>query len=203
MWFGDDYIVPHSGSSACFRRAKCRLIINLWENRTRVYDRDDPRKFTTCEGSIVVGAYSAFTVIDTDEQRATAGVIFRPGGAFPFLDLPATELQDRSASLCRSMGSPGCFRITRATSRRAFARSKDSKFSSTHFFSASMLRLSQRILPCLSPSRISDSARLRPDLFRHRSDWSQRSPFHPAFFAAGRPDAEIVLPRAAFPESFA
>jgi AraC-like DNA-binding protein len=103
MWFGDDYVVPFRLERVLPTGEMC-LIINLWENRTRVYNSDDPRKFTTCEGLIVVGAYSAFTVIDTDEQRATAGVIFRPGGAFPFMDLPATELQDRGASLSALWG---------------------------------------------------------------------------------------------------
>lgn len=98
MWFGDDYVVPHA-LERVLPTGEMALIINLWENRTRVYNADDPRKFNTFEGSIVVGAYSAFTVIDTDEQRATAGVAFRPGGAFPFLGLPAGELQDANASL--------------------------------------------------------------------------------------------------------
>jgi AraC-like DNA-binding protein len=98
MWFGDDYVVPHA-LERVLPTGEMALIINLWENRTRVYHADDPRKCNTFEGSIVVGAYSAFTVIDTDEQRATAGVVFRPGGAFPFLGLPAGELQDANASL--------------------------------------------------------------------------------------------------------
>src|ERR1700722_5924317 len=98
MWFGDDYVVPHR-LERVLPTGDMALIINLWENRTRVYNADDPRKCKTFEGSIVVGAYSAFTVIDTDEQRATAGVTFRPGGAFPFLGLPAGELQDSNASL--------------------------------------------------------------------------------------------------------
>jgi AraC-like DNA-binding protein len=103
MWFGDDYIAPHALERVLPTGEMC-LIINLWEDRTRVYNANDPRKFTTYEGSIVVGAYSAFTVIDTDEQRATAGVVFRPGGAFPFLRLPAGELQDSNASLSALWG---------------------------------------------------------------------------------------------------
>jgi hypothetical protein len=103
LWFGDDYIVPHS-LERVLPTGEISLIINLWENRTRVYDRDDPRKFTTCDGCIVAGAYSEFTVIDTDEQRATAGVVFRPGGALPFLGLPAAKLQDTGVSLADLWG---------------------------------------------------------------------------------------------------
>ena len=103
MWFGDDYVVPHS-LERILPTGEMSLIINLWENRTRVYDASDSRKFKTFDGSIVAGAYSAFTVIDTDEQRSTAGVVFRPGGAFPFLGLPAGELQDSNASLADLWG---------------------------------------------------------------------------------------------------
>src|SRR5580698_7780286 len=103
MWFGDDYIAPHSLERVLPTGDMC-LIINLWENRTRVYNPADPRKFTSYEGSIVVGAYSGFTVIDTREQRSTAGVVFRPGGAFPFLGLPAGELQDNNTSLSTLWG---------------------------------------------------------------------------------------------------
>ncbi len=98
VWFGDDYVVPHA-LERVLPTGEMSLIINLWENRTRVYNSEDPRKCQTYDGSIVAGAYSAFTVIDTDEQRSTAGVVFRPGGAFPFLGLPAGELQDSNASL--------------------------------------------------------------------------------------------------------
>ncbi|MBV9887518.1 MAG: AraC family transcriptional regulator, partial [Acidobacteria bacterium] len=98
MWFGDDYIVPHA-LERVLPTGEMSLIINLWENRTRVYNAQDTRKCQTFDGSIVAGAYSAFTIIDTEEQRSTAGVVFRPGGAFPFLGLPAGELQDANASL--------------------------------------------------------------------------------------------------------
>jgi AraC-like DNA-binding protein len=124
MWFGDDYVVPYRLERVLPTGEMC-LIINLWEDRTRVYNSDDPRKLTTCEGSIVVGAYSAFTVIDTDEQRATAGVIFRPGGAFPFLDLPATELQDRGAPLSDLWGRQATSELRE---QLLAARSPEAKF---------------------------------------------------------------------------
>jgi hypothetical protein len=75
------------------------LIVNLYEDRTRVYDREDVSKCQTLCGSIVCGAYSEFAVIDTAEQRSTVGVAFKPGGAFPFFKLPAEELQDTDVAL--------------------------------------------------------------------------------------------------------
>ncbi len=43
-------------------------------------------------GSLMVGAYSEYMVIDTACQAAVMGISFKPGGASPFLKLPASEL---------------------------------------------------------------------------------------------------------------
>ncbi len=153
MWFGDDYIVPHS-LERVLPTGEISLIINLWENRTRVYDRDDPREFTTCDGCIVAGAYSAFTVIDTDEQRATAGVVFRPGGAFPFLGLPAAKLQDTSASLADLWGRQAASELREQLLAAHTASAEIHKFSSVRCSAGSRRRPSRRILPSRSPSKI-------------------------------------------------
>jgi AraC-like DNA-binding protein len=98
LWFGDDYIVPHA-LERVLPTGDMSLIINLYEDRTCVYDSLDHRKYKTHNGAILVGAYSQFTVIDTAEQRSTMGAVFKPGGAFPFFKLPAGELQDTDVSL--------------------------------------------------------------------------------------------------------
>ena len=56
MWFGADYIVPHT-LERVLPTGDMSLIINLHEDRTRIYDADDPRKYKTLNGAIVVGAY--------------------------------------------------------------------------------------------------------------------------------------------------
>ena len=68
------------------------LVVNLNEDRTRIYDRNDFNRYQTLNGCIVAGAQSEFFVIDTAEQLTVAGVQFKPGGAFPFFDPPADEL---------------------------------------------------------------------------------------------------------------
>jgi len=108
MWFGDDYIVPHA-LERVLPTGDMSLIINLYEDRTRVYDSQDFSKYKTLNGAIVVGAYSEFTVIDTAEQRSTMGVVFKPGGAFPFFKLPAGELQDTDVSLDTLWGAEARF----------------------------------------------------------------------------------------------
>ena len=98
MWFGDDYTAPHA-LERVLPTGEMSLIINLYEDRTRMYDPQDLSKCKTLSGSIVVGAYSEYGVIDTAEQRSTMGAVFKPGGAFPFFKLPAGELQDTDVSL--------------------------------------------------------------------------------------------------------
>jgi AraC-like DNA-binding protein len=98
IWSSDDYVVPHV-LERVLPTGEMSLIINLHEDRTRVYDPDDVTKCRTLSGSIVVGASSRFGVIDTVEQLSTMGIVFKPGGAFPFFKLPAGELQDTDVSL--------------------------------------------------------------------------------------------------------
>jgi AraC-like DNA-binding protein len=104
MWYGADYLVPHA-LERVLPTGGMSLIINLHEDQTRVYDRNDVSKYRTLGGAIVTGASSEFAVIDTAEQRSTVGVAFKPGGAFPFFPLPAGELQDSDVSLAALWGA--------------------------------------------------------------------------------------------------
>jgi len=54
MWFGDDYIVPYR-LERVLPTGDISLIINLYEDRTRVYDPNNPSKFQTLGGAILVG----------------------------------------------------------------------------------------------------------------------------------------------------
>jgi len=75
------------------------LVINLREDQARVYDRRDTSQFQTTRGAILVGVQSEFFVLDTAEQRSVIGVHFKPGGAFPFFNLPAGEFHNQHLSL--------------------------------------------------------------------------------------------------------
>lgn len=75
------------------------VVINLRDDGLRVYDRDDPERHRAFGDSLIVGPHSAFTIIDTASQASLLGIHFRPGGAFPFLDLPADALHNDHAPL--------------------------------------------------------------------------------------------------------
>ncbi|MFL5692257.1 MAG: DUF6597 domain-containing transcriptional factor [Ktedonobacteraceae bacterium] len=75
------------------------LVVNLREDTLRVYDRQHHDQFQSFRGCMLSGMHTEFSVIDTACQAAIMGVHFKPGGAFPFLSLPASELRDTHVSL--------------------------------------------------------------------------------------------------------
>ncbi len=75
------------------------LVINLREDTLRVYDRQHHDQFQSFRGGLISGAHSEFIVLDTTCLASIIGIHFKPGGAFPFLTLPAGELHDEIVSL--------------------------------------------------------------------------------------------------------
>jgi len=75
------------------------LLINLHENELRIYDPAKPERCKRFSGAVVSGTHSGPFVIDPRELVSIIGVHFRPGGAFPFLGTPASELADAHVDL--------------------------------------------------------------------------------------------------------
>jgi AraC-like DNA-binding protein len=75
------------------------LVINLHEDEFRIYDAADEERCRRLSGAIVSGAYRRSFVIDTLEHASVVGVHFRPGGAAPFLGVPAGDLADAHIDL--------------------------------------------------------------------------------------------------------
>lgn len=82
------------------------LVINLRDDEIRIYDPSHPDRCTRYSGAVLSGTYSRFFVIDPLQHASILGVHFRPGGAFPFLGLPAGELADAHADLEALWGAP-------------------------------------------------------------------------------------------------
>jgi AraC-like DNA-binding protein len=74
--FRFERILPQPGSG---------LIINLLEDETRVYSDDAERRCERSPGAVFSGQFTRSFVIDSAEQLAVMGVVFRPGGACAFL----------------------------------------------------------------------------------------------------------------------
>jgi AraC-like DNA-binding protein len=105
LWLYDGYTQAHA-KERILPSGEMELVINLIDDQTRLYDPDDIERCRTLRGALVFGAHSQYQVIDTAEQASVIGVHFRPGGAFPFLRMPAGELRDTSLSLETLWGAP-------------------------------------------------------------------------------------------------
>jgi AraC-like DNA-binding protein len=55
--------------------------------------------------SLLIGIRSRFAMIDTAKLRSAMGVVFRPGGMHPFLNMPADAFHDKNVSLDLIWGS--------------------------------------------------------------------------------------------------
>jgi AraC-like DNA-binding protein len=80
------------------------LVINLRDDEIRIYDGARPAVSERFTGTVVSGAYGRCFGIDTAEHALVMGAHFRPGGAFPFLGMPADELADAHVDLATLWG---------------------------------------------------------------------------------------------------
>lgn len=65
----------------------------------QVYKPDQTEAFATCTESWWVGLWSTYHVVDWPPAVQFFGVHFKPGGAYPFLRLPLSELHNQVVSL--------------------------------------------------------------------------------------------------------
>ena len=75
------------------------LAINLRQNELRFYDSEYPSNYSRLSGAVVSGASGHGFTPDAGEEVFIVGVHFKPGGAFPFLGLPAGDLADNHVDL--------------------------------------------------------------------------------------------------------
>jgi AraC-like DNA-binding protein len=80
------------------------MVFNLCDDEIRIYGPAHHDRCTRFSGAVVSGAYSSFFVIDPLQHASIIGVHFRPGGAFPFLGVPAGELADTHVDLATLWG---------------------------------------------------------------------------------------------------
>jgi AraC-like DNA-binding protein len=79
------------------------LVINLRQNELRFYDAERPENCSRFSGAVVSGAHRSR--FEPTEETFIIGVHFKPGGAFPFLGLPAGDLADTHVDLETLWGS--------------------------------------------------------------------------------------------------
>ena len=82
------------------------LAINLREDELSFYDAERPESCSRFSGAVVSGAHGRSFMPEATEVVSIIGVHFKPGGAFPFLGLPASDLADTHVNLETVWGPP-------------------------------------------------------------------------------------------------
>ncbi|HET6805007.1 MAG TPA: helix-turn-helix domain-containing protein [Frateuria sp.] len=81
-----------------------QLIINLFEDQTRVYTDDAERRCLASPGSVLGGPRLCSQIIDTAEQIRVMGVVFRPGGAGALTGEDMAAIAERDVDLAGLFG---------------------------------------------------------------------------------------------------
>lgn len=87
IWLYSGYSVPHK-QERLMPTGTMELVLDL-----------------TLRIAVLAGVHSRPTVIETGTEMQILGVHFRPGGAFPFLGMPASELHNETVPLEAIWGS--------------------------------------------------------------------------------------------------
>jgi AraC-like DNA-binding protein len=93
FWYWDANTLSHA-KERLLPDGSMTLVFNLGQDQIRLFDPCDMSKFSTLRGHTFSGAHSGFFVVDTENMVNTVGIHFKPGGAFPFLTMPASDLSD-------------------------------------------------------------------------------------------------------------
>jgi len=81
-----------------FPMPSLHLMVNLG-NPFRVYKPDQTKVFATCTESWSVGLWSTYHIVEWPLNVQFYGIHFKAGGAYPFLQLPLSELHNEVLSL--------------------------------------------------------------------------------------------------------
>jgi AraC-like DNA-binding protein len=78
--------------------ASSNLMVNL-SHPFQVYEPDQAEPFITCTDSWWVGVWSTYHVVDYPLNFRFFGIHFKPGGTYPFLQVPLSELNGQVVPL--------------------------------------------------------------------------------------------------------
>jgi AraC-like DNA-binding protein len=98
FWIYENYGGEHQ-RERILPSATFELVINVRDDEIRIYDPVSTSEYRRFAGALISGPYAGSFVSDMAEEVSFVGVHFRPGGAFPFLGLPAQELADNHVDL--------------------------------------------------------------------------------------------------------
>jgi AraC-like DNA-binding protein len=98
LWYSEGSPGPHA-YERLLPNGESSIVIDLREQPVCIYDGQDIAKFDSYAPAIFCGARTDCFVIDTSRQERVIGIQFQPGGAYPFLRMPACEVADTTCEL--------------------------------------------------------------------------------------------------------
>ena len=98
FWYFDGYMPEHR-TERVLPEGSFELVINLRNEPHHTFDPISLKPRRDYRNAWISGTQSGYLVIDTAPYSSMIGVHFKPGGAAPFLGIPASELTDRVEEL--------------------------------------------------------------------------------------------------------
>jgi AraC-like DNA-binding protein len=104
IWCSEGFDGEHERERLLPNGESC-IVFDLRDQPVRIYDANaiddagNAGKFITYAPAIFCGSRTDCFVIETSRQERVIGIQFRPGGAFPFLAMPASEVANATYSL--------------------------------------------------------------------------------------------------------
>ena len=98
FWLYEGYEGQHK-TERILPTGTLELVINLRQNELLFHDDERPQNYSRFSGAVVSGAHGRSFAPHNTEEVCIIGVHFKPGGAFPFLGLPAGDLADTHVDL--------------------------------------------------------------------------------------------------------
>jgi AraC-like DNA-binding protein len=98
LWYSEGLQGTHA-RERLLPNGESGIVFDLRERPSRIFNPDDPCEWETYSPAVFCGARTDYFLLDTSQQERVIGIQFRPGGAFPFLGMPASEVAHRTYSL--------------------------------------------------------------------------------------------------------
>jgi AraC-like DNA-binding protein len=98
FWYYVDYQPDHDRQHV-LPEGTFELMINLEDRPRKLFNRLDPNRHDSFQRSWLSGAHAGYLIIDALPGSSMIGAHFKPGGAAPFLGLPAGELGEQVVEL--------------------------------------------------------------------------------------------------------
>ena len=98
LWYWEGAPQTHS-KERLLPNGESSIVFNLIDEPMRIYDLPNLTQYKSYGVAVLSGARSNCFAIDAEQQERVIGIQFRPGGAFPFFRMPASEAEGISVDL--------------------------------------------------------------------------------------------------------